>query len=776
MLAFNRYFLLLIVALSPLLAEGQICSITLKGVVTDEHTGEPLEAVNVFVQENNTGAVTDHDGQFELDNYCNGSYHIVFSHIGCESQQIFIQLQSDTLISMTLDHSVHVLDDVVLSAKEKERTTQEVELITAQEIADQGNDNLSNLLESIAGVSTVRNGNSIAKPIVHGLYGNRLTILNNGISQSGQQWGNDHAPEIDPLIANKIKVVKGTSSLEYFGSNLGSVILVEPQKILREPHLHGRVSYFYESNGRGHSSNLQLQKYAPALGWKVNATFKKSGDKKTPDYYLNNTGLQEANIAVQLEKSFNDNWYTDLYFSSFNTELGVLRGSHIGNLTDLESAFVRDVPFFTEDEFSYDVESPKQRVGHHLLKLHSKYYFTEGNILDVTLASQLNGRKEFDIRRSGRSDIAALSLRQITAFAEGKYESRINDSWKVKTGIQFNLTDNTNVSGTGILPLIPDYRALETGLFAFVNKETNNSFFEIGLRYDNIFRNVRPISQSIPREVLNFDDSFDNLNGSLGWRWNLDDDFLFSFNMGYAKRAPAINELYSAGLHQGVSGIEEGNVKLNSEEAIKTTFGFKVNLDNNLILESLVYYQRIDDYIYLNPADDFRVTIRGAFPVFTYEQTNADIYGFDLTGRLELSKSVFADLSYSYIQGRDLVNNIALINIPSNDIEGTLSYEFLNAISIGNKQLENMKIEVSSRYVFRQADITTEQDFVLPPDAYHLLGINMSTDIQLPKTRLRFTAKIDNLLNEVYRDYLNRQRYFSDDLGMNAVIGVSLKF
>ncbi len=56
------------------------------------------------------------------------------------------------------------------------------------------------MIEGVTGVSTLKNGDAIAKPVVHGLYGNRITILNHGIAQAGQQWGNDHSPEIDPTV------------------------------------------------------------------------------------------------------------------------------------------------------------------------------------------------------------------------------------------------------------------------------------------------------------------------------------------------------------------------------------------------------------------------------------------------------------------------------------------------------------------------------------------------------------------------------------------------
>jgi iron complex outermembrane receptor protein len=65
---------------------------------------------------------------------------------------------------------------------------------------------------------------------------------------------------------------------------------------------------------------------------------------------------------------------------------------------------------------------------------------------------------------------------------------------------------------------------------------------------------------------------------------------------------------------------------------------------------------------------------------------------------------------------------------------------------------------------------------VLPPTGYNLLGIKIATDVQLKKTSLRLTTKVDNAINVAYRDYLNRQRYFANDLGVNVTFGVSLKF
>jgi len=767
---YSKIRLLTVLCWLPIFVFSQDCNLILSGKVNDSGNGQPLDYVNVYLEDHGTGAVSDSSGFFRINDLCPGHYHVLISHIGCESKRLFIDIEEDTELKIEMDHSTHELGSVQISASATSATTQSNEALNEQSIRDNAHKNLSNMLESVTGVSTLKNGN-ISKPVVHGLYGNRITILNNGIAQSGQQWGNDHAPEIDPLVANKIRVIKGVGSLEYQGANLGGVILVEPKRIDKEPHLHGKGNYFFETNGLSNGVNIQVQQYHPTVAWKVNGTFKKSGDKRAAKYFLKNTGGQEADFALQLEKAFSEQFSTDLYVSSFNTELGVLKGSHIGNLTDLESALTRDEPFFTEKKFSYEIEAPRQAVHHQLLKLHSKYILNDRQIFDFTVAGQLNVRKEYDIRRGERSDIPAMNLRQFSTFLEGKYRHEFDDNLHLKSGVQFNFIDNTNDPDTGVSPLIPDYFTYESAAFAILTKKLNSWFFELGGRYDNALQNAAFFSQTVPRELLQYSDFFHNISATGGFTYRPNHDFSIAYNLGYTTRNPAVNELYSSGLHQGVSGIEEGDANLSPERSLKTTLSLIGTIKEKLSFESLFYLQQIDDYIYLNPQDEIRLTIRGAFPVFRYEQTKAQIYGLDLRADYEITQPLSLELTYSYLRGRDLTSDVPLINMPSNNLTGSLKY----VVQQWNK-FENIEFELTDKYVFEQQNFLSEQDFVAPPKGYNLLGFQIATDIQLKTTRLRAFTKVDNLLNVSYRDYLNRQRYFADDMGINITAGVSVPF
>ncbi len=754
---------------------GQDCDVSIKGKILDAGTLEALELVNIYISENATGTSTDSTGGFSLNNICAGSYHLVLSHIGCESQRLFIDIQKDTFLTLYMDHSDHLMQHIEISAHTEDAHAKQEDVVTQRVISDRAQESLANLLESVAGVSSIKNGRGIAKPVVQGLYGNRLTIVNNGVAQSGQQWGVDHSPEIDPLSAGKLTVVKGAAANEYMGSNLGSVILVEAGKIEKDPHLHGKLNYFFESNGLSNGANLQLQKYNRVLAWKFSGTIKKSGDRKAPNYFLTNTGSEELNFTLQLEKTMSEKWSSDLLLSSFNTELGLLKGSQIGNLTDLESAFSRDTPFFTEDSRNFTIDSPNQKVNHHLVKLDNKYFFNDNTWLDFSIAGQINLRKEFDVRRGDRSDIPTLDLTQYSFFLESKLSKEFQN-WKLKTGYQFNITDNTNDTETGILPLIPDYRSFNSGVFMVWTRVAEKSVLDFGIRYDNIQQNVASISNKIPREIIRYSNNFNNLSGSLGLSYFLTPDTKLVYNLGYTSRNPGINELYSQGLHQGVSGIEEGDINLQVEQSFKTLISLITNINDKHVLEAQTYFQYVNDYIYLQAQDELRLTIRGAFPVFKYEQTNARIIGLDLLGTYFLTNELSATASYNFIYADDVENDLPLINIPSNNLKVKLVYDLEKTLKIGKKNIENLQLEINNNYVFEQTRILASQDFILPPDAYNLLGLKLSGDMQLASNRLRIVAAADNLLNTSYRDYLNRQRYFADDLGINFTLGLNLKF
>lgn len=771
----NRLSIVILLLLFTIPLSGQECNYVIDGYVWDEASGEPLASANLILQESSSGSYTDETGAFTIENICPGHYHLHVSHIGCESERIHLELASDTTLYITLQHSSQSISTVVVKGISRDAARQGKSNIDRAEIEGQAHLSLSNILTTRSGVSALKNGTGISKPVVHGMYGNRLPILNNGVLQSGQQWGNDHAPEIDPMTADKITVIKGAEAIEYPGNFMG-VILVEPGPIDREPHLHGRVNYIYETNGRGHTLNARLEKYRPEISWRLTGSLKNYGDRHTPDYYLSNTGSREYNLALQLEKQW-QRLKMEFYASTFNTDLGILRGSHIGNIADLEAAFSREEPFFTRPNFSREVAAPSQRVGHHLIKVKSQFFIDDDTFLEWVLSGQYNQRKEFDVRRSGRTDIPALSLEQLNTASYLKFSKDFNSGLRLTAGHQISHTDNTNVPETGILPLIPDYIGIDNGIYVNALHRQGSLLYSAGLRLDANYQHALTITRDVPREIERFKDVYITGSGVGSVNYALNKRNKIGVSLAYVQRNPAINERFSNGLHQGVAGIEEGDELLSTEKATKATFEYEYKRYAHFTFNVLAYSQFINDYIFLNPQNELRTTIRGAFPVFRYSQTDATIYGLDFSTEFEFSEAFLGDIIYSYIRGRDRKNNIPLVNIPSDRLAASFTYR-VRRIDLPLKKVavENLDIKIKNEWVFSQENLLENQDYLTPPEAYLLTGVEISTGVLLPRSNFRLFMRIENILDIRYRNYLNRQRYFADEPGRSWVTGLTFNF
>src|ERR1700759_1533250 len=156
-------------------------------------------------------------------------------------------------------------------------------------------------LKNIAGVNSLQTGPSISKPVIHGVYSNRILILNNGVRQEGQNWGNDHAPEIDPFIATKLSVIKGPASIRYGSDAIGGVVLVDPKDLRTAPGVGGEVNLVGMTNGRvGAASGMMEGGSASGLSWRLQGTLKKAGNAQAPTYYLGNTGYNEDDYSATL--------------------------------------------------------------------------------------------------------------------------------------------------------------------------------------------------------------------------------------------------------------------------------------------------------------------------------------------------------------------------------------------------------------------------------------------------------------------------------------------
>ncbi len=764
--AFPLILYLFLIGMSS--SNAQTCTLRISGTLLDLHDQKPLDFSVVYLEETQKQVYTDTLGQFVFTNLCPGAYHLIIHHIGCDELKVFIQLERDTLLNVHLEHHSYYLQSVTVQSQRAGQLSTSRNTIQAKDIQTNADKPISRLLEQIPGVYSIRNGSGIAKPVIQGLSGNRVSILNNGVAQAGQQWGADHAPEIDPLSASQLTVLKGVETISYGGNGLGGLVLMEPGPIQNDPHMHGFITGNYQTNGRQFHAGCKLEQGQKKWAWRLTSSMKYSGDHKSPNYYLSNTGNREYAVSGLSEHKFGSDQLFKVYYSFFHMEPGILRGSHVGNLTDLTNAIGREIPFYTKNNFSYALESPRQSVDHHLLKC-SFDWSGSSWYRNINCAVQVNHRKEFDIRRGSRSNDPALDL-ALQAYSAGWQEIRNIGMNQLHYGVQFRYHYNLNQEGTGVLPLIPDYQLMNPGIYARISVPQNQFDWEAGMRYDFQHSIVENFSLSLPRMREHHVHDFHNISIAAGSNWKPNTTLNIKFNAGWTQRSPEVNELYSNGLHQAVAGIEEGTPDLAKERSLKFVCNPSIEISEGLHVEASLFAQYISQYIYLEPLKEFRLTIRGAFPVFKYAQTDAFLRGADFLIKKELGHRWQVQTKISVLKGTDR-NHQSLVNMPPARIEGSI-HHFIKTGGI----LKSMEASVHMNYTFRQNAFPAGQDFLDPPGAYFLTGLRLHADIWLAGHLWRAFIDVDNLCNIRYRDYLNRLRYYADEEGINLRSGIQWTF
>lgn len=226
----------------------------------------------------------------------------------------------------------HTLDEVTVVGEGKKASINAVSNTLGKEnIAQASGKTLAALLEQVSGVSSIQTGTTIAKPVIHGMYGNRILMVNNGARLTGQQWGADHAPEIDKNSAQRIEVVKGAESVRYGSEALGGIILMEQKALPYGSELvHGNLNGMYGTNGRRYSFSGMAEGTMPKLSdlaWRVQSTYSNSGDQSTANYLLNNTGYREFNFSTTLGYRWN-NLRLEAFYSLFDQKIGVMQSAH----------------------------------------------------------------------------------------------------------------------------------------------------------------------------------------------------------------------------------------------------------------------------------------------------------------------------------------------------------------------------------------------------------------------------------------------------------------
>jgi len=726
--------------------EHNHCDHEIKGKILDIVTQEPLPFATISIQENGLGTAADENGEFTLGGICYEEIHLEVRFIGYKSLVHHHDFHhEDPIIFLASDETL--LESVIIEESRlnafQSVAVQQLELSEASLLSN----SLGELTEKLSGVSMLKTGSNIAKPMVHGLHSNRVLVINDGLRHAFQAWGEGHAPEIDASHVNEIEVVKGAGTVKYGPEALGGVVLYNSKRPELDHKLSGSIGSSYQTNGRATSGQLHLEQGSHRFAWKANGFGIRQSDLMAPDYNLSNTGKREIERGIPS-------------------------------------------PTF---EPTFNIQNPRHSTQHAILKSDISIFSGE-HIFKIKYGAQRNIRKEFDVRRGELNERPVIDLTLWSHTFESEWIQPTKGRWSGNTGFQIFSQNSVNAVGSNPINFVPDYDILNLGAYSIQSMDLGETVLELGLRIDYQTLSARDTIRDVT--IYSNEVDFTNATFTLGFSRELSESLSIYSNIGTAWRPPNVSELYSFGYHFSriqfgmwrytlnpristplTRVFDEVDRPVNSERSLKWVSGLNYKTDK-INSEFVFHINRINDYIFLRP---FGITtnVAGTFPYFIFDQTNALFLGSDWDIRYHHSEHFTSEAKVSYVHAIETENDQPFIEIPPLNINYSLEYHKSNWTAgvtvdyMAQQWNAPMVIEPSS---FKNGGVEIEPnqifDFMSAPDDFFLLGFDLKYDHQ----RFSVNISVDNVLNTSYRSYTDRLRYFSDAPGRNVSFSVLAKF
>ena len=646
---------------------------------------------------------------------------------------------------------------------------------------------LAETVEQVPGVTMSSGTGDARKPIIRGQTERRLLVLEDGVRHESQKWGADHATEIDPFAAGSISVIRGAAGSRYGPDALGGVILVDPPPMRSEDGFGGKTVLAYSSNGQRPYAALRVDRGGPTA-LRVEGNMGYGASLSTPDYVLGNTASRTWNLGGAAQRDLGQ---TTVRVTAHHYDQmgGVFYGVQHASAEEFLAQLHAEVPVGSELwTTTYAIDRPYQAVQHDRVTLHLDRPVDWGE-LHAIYAFQLNRRQEYETaRQSVTGPQYDFTLRTHSLDLAGEHhgfvwgQALLQGGFGLQAGFQENLYAG--------LPLLPNFRGVSGGVFAYERLVLSRVDIEVGARYDHL---TRTAFMSLPdyerherRGTLDAQrclvdstlatcpNGYDAGSVSLGVLFHVLPDTLdVKAEVSSASRFPNADELYLIGAAPTFPVYALGYPDLDPE----TTWGASATAGLRLWwvqAELSAYTSRVQDYIYFSPEfnDDgalhYDVTVRGAFPRYSYRPIDASFHGTD--GRVQFGPEapVGLEVGGSMVRAYDQ-NGAFLVGIPAD--RGSAA---LHVRGGGLTGAPSLSVRVDA--VAAQSRVDAALDFAPAPDAYLLLGLGAQMTVVVRDRDLRVGVAGDNVLNTAYRDYSSLLRYTADQPGRDIHVRVGSTF
>jgi len=372
---------------------GAVAQSLLSGIVKEKSTGKPMYHVTVYIPELQVGIVSEEDGSFRFSGLASGTFTISFSYVGFKTLIRSVRVgEQDTLLVYLENTSIEGEEVVVFGTKnsDRDRTPVNISTLTQEEAREKGTYSISDALSKLPGMSQLTTGRGISKPVIRGLYGNRIQTQLLGIRFDNQQWQDEHGLGLNDDGIDRIEIIKGPASIMYGSEAMGGVLNIIDEKPAAVGTKEQSINTRFFSNTVGVSVDYGLKASNELNHWKLRFGAESYGD------YIDGNGDRVYNsrfdgLTGKGTYAFKKkNWYSsNNLMASFN-RFGFILDSSLHRIDT------------TDSRWSRSYEGPHHQVFFTILTSQNTIYHDQTKF-KVNLGINSNLRQE---QEGGRRQLA----------------------------------------------------------------------------------------------------------------------------------------------------------------------------------------------------------------------------------------------------------------------------------------------------------------------------------------------------------------------------------
>jgi iron complex outermembrane receptor protein len=724
---------------------GKKDNATIQGQITDAADGAPLTGVTVFFPQLNMGTTTDINGNYTIKNLPCRTENIQVSYLGHNTIIEKIKLNGDITKDFIMHESTALVNEVVVNGLTGQSLMKDspspMAVVTPEMLSKTPSTNIIDAISHVPGLSQITTGAGISKPVIRGLGYNRVVVVNDGIRQEGQQWGDEHGIEIDPQSIHSAEILKGPASLRYGSDAMAGVVVFHHDHIPAQGTMKASAGTEYQSNNGMFDYTVVFagNKHGFVWDWRYSDKMAHAYKNKYDGYVL---GSQLREHAITGMLGGNGSWgFSHLHLGYYHLTPGIVEGER----DELTGQFTTEDGIATHDQLrTYGKLLPFQQIKHYKAVSENMFYIGEGQ-LHAVVGYQQNRRQEFEESAS----VPGLDLQLHTLNYDVNYNLPELNEWNMVIGVNGMYQHSIN---NGEEFLIPDYNLFDFGIFATASRKIGKWNISGGARFD-----TRHINGNALEDIFtDFSKNFNGFTGSIGAVYNATENLNFRLNLSRGFRAPNISELASNGRHEGALRYELGNTDLKAENSWQLDAGMDYS-SRYVSLQLSLFANRINNFIFAHKKGD---EIREEVPVYQYVGGDATLIGGEATIDVHPVERLHFENAFSYVNARQLHQDKESKYLPLTPMPRWTSDLRYDIIRDGSGILNNTYASIGLECNLRQNHYLMLDDTESATPSYTLLNASIGTDLMCHGKKiasLYLTA--NNITDRAYQNHLGRLKY-----------------